>query len=50
MSAALITCLSLIDPPGCTMILTPADTSVFNPSGKGKNASEAATLCLIFLG
>ena len=38
-----MTSLSLIDPPGCTIILTPEFIKAFTPSGKGKKASEAAT-------
>ena len=34
---------SLIDPPGWTITLTPALIKFFTPSGKGKNASDAAT-------
>ena len=35
--------LSLIEPPGCTIIFTPAFIKVFMPSANGKNASDAAT-------
>ena len=48
--AASITSWSLIDPPGCTMIFTPALISVFTPSANGKNASEAAMEFLILSG
>ena len=46
--AAFITSWSLIEPPGCTMVLTPALISVLRPSAKGKKASEAAIEFLIF--
>ena len=46
--AALITSWSLIDPPGCTIVLTPALIRVFIPSANGKKASEAAIEFLIF--
>ena len=46
--AAFITSWSLIDPPGCTIIFTPAFKSDFTPSAKGKKASEAAIEFLIF--
>ena len=40
--AALIISWSLIDPPGCTIVFTPALTRVSIPSTKGKKASDAA--------
>ena len=40
--ATLITSWSLIEPPGWTIIFTPASINDFIPSAKGKNASEAA--------
>ena len=40
--ATSITSLSLIDPPGWTIIFTPAFIKVLIPSAKGKKASEAA--------
>ena len=49
LSAALITSWSLIDPPGWTMIFTPAAINDFIPSAKGKNASEAAIEFLILV-
>ena len=42
--------LSLIEPPGCTTIFIPALTNNFNPSAKGKKASEAAIELIIFFG
>ena len=45
--AALITSWSLIEPPGCTIVLIPALINVVIPSAKGKKASEAATEFLI---
>ncbi len=33
---------SFTEPPGCTTAVTPASVRVSRPSGKGKNASEAA--------
>ena len=46
--AALITSWSLIEPPGCTIVLTPALIRAFIPSANGKKASDAATEFLIF--
>ena len=46
--AALITSWSLIEPPGWTIVLTPALIRVFMPSAKGKKASDAAIQFLIF--
>ena len=46
--AAFIISWSLIEPPGWTITLTPALISIFRPSTKGKNASEAAIEFLIF--
>ena len=46
--AALITSWSLIEPPGWTIVLTPALIKVVIPSAKGKKASEAATEFFIF--
>ena len=43
LSADLITSSSLIDPPGWITAFAPAFTTVSRPSGKGKNASDAAT-------
>ena len=44
--AAAITSLSLKEPPGWTIILTPEFIKFFKPSAKGKKASDAATeLC-----
>ena len=48
--AVLITSWSLIDPPGWTIIFTPALIRIFIPSGKGKNASDAAIEFLILEG
>ena len=48
LSAALITSWSLIEPPGWTIVLTPALIKVVIPSAKGKKASEAATEFFIF--
>ena len=42
-SAAWITFLSFIEPPGWIIASTPASTNCSIPSAKGKNASEAAT-------
>ena len=48
--ATSIASLSLIDPPGWIIVLTPALISFFIPSGKGKKASEAAIEFLSFPG
>ena len=48
--AVLITSWSLIEPPGWTIILTPALIKAFIPSEKGKKASEAAIEFLILFG
>ena len=47
--ANFIDSVSLIDPPGWTITLTPALIKFLTPSGKGKNASDAATEFLNFL-
>ena len=39
--AIFITSSSLIDPPGCIMLLTPTPAAISTQSGKGKNASDA---------
>ena len=49
LSAAFITSWSRIDPPGWTIILTPAAINDFIPSANGKKASEAAIEFLILL-
>ena len=41
--AALITFLSLIEPPGWMIAFTPDSINSSIPSGKGKKASDAAT-------
>ena len=43
-----MTSWSLIDPPGCTMVFTPAFISVLIPSANGKKASDAAIEFPIF--
>ena len=48
--AASITSLSLIDPPGWTIVFTPAFIKVLIPSAKGKKASDAAIELIRFLG
>ena len=48
--ASLIASASRIEPPGWTINFTPALTSFFIPSGKGKKASDAATEFLSLLG
>ena len=46
--ATLITFLSFIEPPGWIIARTPTFINSLIPSGKGKNASEAATEFIIF--
>ena len=48
--AAKIESLSLIEPPGWIITLTPACFNFLIPSEKGKNASEAAIEFLSFFG
>ena len=50
LSANFIVSVSLIDPPGWTITLTPALINSLTPSEKGKKASDAATEFLSLLG
>ena len=46
-SAALITSLSRIEPPGWITAVAPASIATSSPSANGKNASEATTEPLV---
>jgi len=50
LSAALITSLSLIEPPGWIIAFTPILINSSIPSANGKKASDAATQLIIFSG